>query len=460
MNVDGQNLLSMLSGGTDLESLQQALLNQDFGSADFSEALMQQVELLQQAVSEPESTGTSALQELREFFPQAENQQELAALKGTTLPPGRKIDDTIDLEATIDVLQDVMDHITEATAFIESVSSSVSNAIEHVMTQLDAELSNPSAEAVPVLVPNIEDFKELKADFITEDDAELPRFITQHENKPLMMDGKMDAKEQSKFHQQMAREVDESRIDTEILMKKPPLQVVLPESDDDIALTELLNKEEAMQTADIDTSRVDTKIAEKISEQLDLSHTETIVNKAVPKIAADLIQLNRQMEVPAKADIPAMAKPLAHPEWQQEFGERILWMQTKSVQVAELRLNPQHLGPISIRVDVKQDQATLVFTAQHGVVRDAIEAAMPRLRDMLQGQQISLVDVNVSQQDTAEQRNSQGFMQHGNGDQQAPLAQNTNASDSDAVEQSVASITEQIEHSREITNRGLLNIFA
>jgi len=58
-------------------------------------------------------------------------------------------------------------------------------------------------------------------------------------------------------------------------------------------------------------------------------------------------------------------------------------MNNKSISAAEIKLNPAHLGPISVRIDVNQDQATIMFTAQHADVKEAIEASIPKLREML-----------------------------------------------------------------------------
>ena len=44
------------------------------------------------------------------------------------------------------------------------------------------------------------------------------------------------------------------------------------------------------------------------------------------------------------------------------------------------------------------DQASVHFTSPHGAVRDAIDTAMPRLREMLEHSGLNLADVNVSSQ--------------------------------------------------------------
>jgi flagellar hook-length control protein FliK len=93
--------------------------------------------------------------------------------------------------------------------------------------------------------------------------------------------------------------------------------------------------------------------------------------------------------------VSGLDKPLNAPGWQEGLGDRIIWMAEKSLQSAEIRLNPAHLGPLEIRIQMDQDQATIHFATHHATVREAIEAAVPKLREMLGTHEISLADVNV-----------------------------------------------------------------
>jgi flagellar hook-length control protein FliK len=95
-------------------------------------------------------------------------------------------------------------------------------------------------------------------------------------------------------------------------------------------------------------------------------------------------------------EIPALDKPLSQAAWPEGLGERILWMTDKNIRTAEIKLNPQHLGPLEIRIQMEQDRATIHFTTHHASVREAIEAAVPKLREMLGSQEISLSDINVT----------------------------------------------------------------
>ncbi|HEY4732442.1 MAG TPA: flagellar hook-length control protein FliK, partial [Gammaproteobacteria bacterium] len=92
------------------------------------------------------------------------------------------------------------------------------------------------------------------------------------------------------------------------------------------------------------------------------------------------------------------------PGWGEEIGERIRWLVNHNIQTAELRLNPPHLGPIEIRVSLQNDQMNVMFTSHHAAVREALESAMPRLREMFGNSGLELTNVDISQHSFSDQR--------------------------------------------------------
>jgi flagellar hook-length control protein FliK len=82
--------------------------------------------------------------------------------------------------------------------------------------------------------------------------------------------------------------------------------------------------------------------------------------------------------------------------WGQALGERMVWMATGGQQSASLTLNPPNLGPLQIVVDVTSDQASASFFSAQPEVRQALEAALPRLREMMNDAGIQLGQATVS----------------------------------------------------------------
>jgi hypothetical protein len=89
--------------------------------------------------------------------------------------------------------------------------------------------------------------------------------------------------------------------------------------------------------------------------------------------------------------------PVGQPGWDKAMGEKIQWMVGRHIQTAEVKLTPPNLGPLEIRVSLQHDQTSVNFVAPQAPTREAIEAALPRLREMLGEAHLNLVDVNVGQ---------------------------------------------------------------
>lgn len=103
-----------------------------------------------------------------------------------------------------------------------------------------------------------------------------------------------------------------------------------------------------------------------------------------------------------------MQTPLREPAWQSEFGQKIVWMATQERQSAQLTLNPPQMGPIEISLNVKNDQATASFVSANPEVREAIESALPRLREMLAGVGVELGQTNVGAESFRQDRHEEG----------------------------------------------------
>ncbi len=137
----------------------------------------------------------------------------------------------------------------------------------------------------------------------------------------------------------------------------------------------------------------------------------------------------------AEAAVGNIAVPITHPNWSNNLGESIKWMVQQHTQHADLRLTPPDLGMLEVRVQVNNNQTNITFSSPHAQVCDAVESALPRLREMFgqTGLQLGDVNVNVSHQSLSQQHAQNGDAQtpgHGGGD--------GHAEDNDAITHAVS----------------------
>ncbi|MEC4721357.1 flagellar hook-length control protein FliK [Noviherbaspirillum sp. CPCC 100848] len=104
------------------------------------------------------------------------------------------------------------------------------------------------------------------------------------------------------------------------------------------------------------------------------------------------------------------------PGWDQALGQKVVWMVAGEQQSASLTLNPPDLGPLQVVLNVSNSQATATFSAAQPEVRQALEAALPKLRDMLgeAGIQLGQATVNSGSPNQQSQQGQSFASRHGN----------------------------------------------
>jgi flagellar hook-length control protein FliK len=114
-----------------------------------------------------------------------------------------------------------------------------------------------------------------------------------------------------------------------------------------------------------------------------------------------------QVQAAAAQIVDNLAPRVGTQQWNQSLGQKVVWMANGEVQNASLTLNPPDLGPLQVVLSVTNNHATAEFTAAQPEVRQALESAMPKLREMLGDAGIQLGQANVSA-GTPNQQNSFG----------------------------------------------------
>lgn len=145
--------------------------------------------------------------------------------------------------------------------------------------------------------------------------------------------------------------------------------------------------------------------AQSFRQLIDASASMLSADKSAPStLTAAAVAVPASQPTTASSVSTTLGLPLHHPRWADGLSDRVVWMVNQGVQSADLKLNPANLGQIDVRITVSDGQATVNFTSPHQHVRDAIESAMPRLREMMQDGGMSLAGANVSDQSARDQR--------------------------------------------------------
>lgn len=177
-----------------------------------------------------------------------------------------------------------------------------------------------------------------------------------------------------------------------------------------------------------------------------------LIFQSAASLAASGITSNMLTNNQPADSMQTIASPLGSSGWPEEFSQKVSWMNTQQNQVAELHLNPPDLGPLDVVLKISDNQATALFTSPHSSVRDAIENAMPRLREILADSGITLGNATVSDQ-TPHDGNSSGFA---NQRANSQIGRELSASDADSSVPSLSTI--QLTPARR--HHGMVDTFA
>ncbi|GAA4342333.1 hypothetical protein GCM10023144_44260 [Pigmentiphaga soli] len=117
---------------------------------------------------------------------------------------------------------------------------------------------------------------------------------------------------------------------------------------------------------------------------------------------------------PAPATVPGPAATLHGPALQARLDDALRWMAGNGVQHAQIRVEPDALGPITVHLRIEGDVANVAFTSAHETTRHALEASLPGLRDALAAGGLSLGQASVGAE-----RHPQGSAADSSADRQA-----------------------------------------
>lgn len=468
MMIQSSNLSTLLSGVESGGGLQTGLLAEGGNTAAFTASLMQQLALLQGNLAKNANFNVDAgvLADLQakagalDGHVAGQGVQNFAALFGTALPTAKKVGQDINLDDTLSALADVLQTLqwlgTDST--VPALGQPVNDASTQTVVQ------NPPVDTASQSGQGVDPAAIAAAMSAAMQEPQPP--VQQVIQQPVT----------AEVSAQTATAVAVVGNDALLAQKKnmPPGNII--GNHDVFAATQaggdkqslgldgatastLLSQDNAARNAGQDnqasTDNTEYGLAGLVNQNKGIESDKTTPSR----MAADIAQLNQVVSAEKTVAVPAMSRHLGHPEWNKELGEKLVWMYKQDIPSAELRLNPQHLGPILIKVDVNQDQATVTFTAHNAAVKDAIEAALPKLREMLGGQQLNLADVNVSQQQS-EQKQPRDFFQAAGGQQGRGGNPGQNDDTGAPANQAGNDIVEEIEAGRAIASNGLLSLFA
>ena len=492
MIIESANLSSLAPSSGTIESATSLLIDGAGISEGFSGALMEQIGLLNNMkAGDLFPLQTQDITGLQGVAALPATTQDFAALLGNDLPPSYETKDNVDHEAALAAVTDALKYIAmdiaptpaTTTATKEETAVVEQNTANDTATTVPAEqnVENMPVMAVPVgqnaqdlvIVPE-QSVKDIAMD--TPVQTDLAQGNEAPDKTQVEGDAQLTVVENNGVTEELLAaavilppvvQAEQAKVtnnlgsadankEGRLLSFTKPLIVDAKPNQPANAPDNMLQTETVFRQPVQDKQGFNLNYFQNSGQTEKTGVTEQQVlnsegEKALSRVGSEITQPSKVVD--NKTDVPTMTKPLSHPEWSKDLGERIVWMNSRAIPSADIRLNPPHLGPISVRVDVSDDQATVVFTAQHTAVREMLEASIPKLREMMGAQQLNLVEANVFQGPAPDQgrSQSQNFAQTADGRRQVPMS---------VVADGAGEVEQEIASGQAVVSNGLLSIYA
>ena len=124
------------------------------------------------------------------------------------------------------------------------------------------------------------------------------------------------------------------------------------------------------------------------------------LNQVTQATTTNTSQPQTYQQVANSVSQAAVTAPVAmvKPGWGEVVVDKVMWMSSQQAKSAEIQLDPPELGSLQVRISTQQDQTTVSFTSPNAAVRDSLDQNMTRLKEMMEGQGLNLVEAEVAEQ--------------------------------------------------------------
>ncbi|MFC5436793.1 flagellar hook-length control protein FliK [Rhodanobacter umsongensis] len=103
-----------------------------------------------------------------------------------------------------------------------------------------------------------------------------------------------------------------------------------------------------------------------------------------------------------------LPSPVGSQTFAQDLGQQVAWLGGQGIKQARIRLHPEELGSLDVKVSVTHGRVDVVFSAQHPAAVAAVQQSLPQLDHMLAQHGLSLGHAEVGQHDRGDRHGRSG----------------------------------------------------
>ena len=228
---------------------------------------------------------------------------------------------------------------------------------------------------------------------------------------------------------QLAAQNNEVEPGTQTVSASAGLSVSTAGSESNQSFAEHQKQQNQQFTGQTATAQAAEQLTEPAEANLETVRTvTTILEPAVSiPVAAQKVEHAALLQSPAAAPVSAMSHSaqassqvaalqtekletltanlsLLEPNAATQLKDRLMYQLNNKIQSAEVKITPEDLGTVQIKVNLQQEQLSVQFVVQQSNAKELLEQQMPKLKDLLQQQGFQLTEGQVEQRQANDRR--------------------------------------------------------
>jgi len=164
------------------------------------------------------------------------------------------------------------------------------------------------------------------------------------------------------------------------------------------------------------SSTLENTLSREIHQANEATKSAASAEEMITKLTSDNVQSTAQSASNSKqiTSLQNEALSVYRKDFAGALKDKVMVMMNQKLQQVEIRLDPQELGNVNVKINLQSEQATINFTVQNQQAKEAFDQNLGRLKDMLAQSGVDVGDANVEQQskqndgETLSDRNQSG----------------------------------------------------
>lgn len=153
-----------------------------------------------------------------------------------------------------------------------------------------------------------------------------------------------------------------------------------------------------------DKKQMNTSIENALNRDIlqvnEATKSAAFTEEMITKLSSENVQSTAQSVTNAKQATSLQNEALS--VYRKDFAgalkDKVMVMMNQKLQQIEIRLDPQELGNVNVKINMQNEQAVVNFTVQNQQAKEAFDQNLGRLKEMLAESGVDVGDANVEQQ--------------------------------------------------------------